>query len=156
VTFEEQAELLLEGPFAMVLLLVGDIRFNLLDCRRTDGESAVARLPLKIVQVRPLSFDPFRRRLLDFLQQVGHRHCAGEMAKDMDVVFNCVDLQRWTTEIIERPNEVTIESLTKRRIFEKRSAVLRAEYDMNQDFGEGLGHRFCLLSVIVVLHRDGL
>jgi len=46
------------------------------------------------------------------------------MAKDMDVIFCRVDLQRWTMKAIERADEVTIEPLAKCGVFEERPAIL--------------------------------
>jgi hypothetical protein len=73
---QQGEELLLKGPFAMVLFLAGDVRNDRLPPRLTDAKRAVTPLPAKSVRVL---VQPSRRISLEVLHPLA-KGMAGERA----------------------------------------------------------------------------
>ena len=70
--------------------------------------------------------------------QLGDGDGAGEVAQDVDVILDAVDEDRFATDVLQDAGHVGVEACAEVCVFEKWHAVLRAEYNVDDDAGEGL------------------
>ena len=90
---------------------------------------------------RFLLLHPFRRTALCRLDQASNGDGAGKVPEDVNVIFHAIDEDGLTADILKRARHVGVQAGAEFRVFEKGNAVLRAEYDMQDDAGEGLRHK---------------
>ena len=111
-------------------------RFNV---RRADTELAVTGLPREFGIPRVLFFDPTRRRTLDLLDNLRRRVVLGLREQDVDVVAHGIDFDQGRVMFLDDARDVSME-LAALLITQELAAALRAEDEVNDDVGEGLGH----------------
>ena len=92
VFLQEGDELRLEISFAMMLILVPDVRNCGADLSLPDGEGAITFLPFEALNHAD-SVHPMRRDALDFSHGCGDRHGRRQRQEKMDTVFCSSDLK---------------------------------------------------------------
>jgi hypothetical protein len=59
-------------------------------------------------------------------------------AKNVNMVFDSADLDRWAVEIVASASEIRVEAVAQIADGEKAHAVLRREHDVQINLGDGL------------------
>jgi hypothetical protein len=98
-------------------------------------------LPIETAEGRGFGLEPFGGAGFELLDQFGDGDFSRELAEDVDVVFDAVDGERGTVERFEDGDEIGVEFAAEGFVFEGGLAVFGTEDDVDQDVGEGLGHR---------------
>lgn len=123
----------------VMFLLMGDVGDDLVGIQLTDGKRAISALPMEIPELRPFGLNPFRRTDLDLLHHLRNGLGARQGEEQVDVVLHPADAQRWAAGRFEHRREIGVQlRLDFRR--EDAFTVFRAEDEVGQEAGEGLGH----------------
>jgi hypothetical protein len=123
----------------MMLFLVFDVPFHLLQIRLTHGKRAIARLPVELGVSGTVALGPFGASFLHLLNDLLQRMIPGKGKQRMNVILNSADRERGAIPFLIYPRVVR-EEFVAVRLCDPRLAVLRAEDQMNQVFYEGLRH----------------
>ncbi len=123
----------------VMLGLVTNVFPRRLDVHWAHAEPAVAGLPREIGIPRVLFFDPTRPRTLELFDNLRRRVVLGLCEQDVDVVAHGTDLDERRAVIPQNAGDVGME-FAALLIAQELAAVLRAEYEMDDDVGNGLGH----------------
>src|SRR5665213_324658 len=126
VVFSEQAtEFVLERFLAVVLLLVLNVFLKPAHMRRTERKSAVAILPIELLQVRELFLDPNGGAPLHLLNEIRRGHRLRKTAEKVYVVLDSSRFNAGRIEIIADLCEPLVHYLSTRRILQERLSFLR-------------------------------
>jgi hypothetical protein len=127
----------------VVFRLVANIFSHRLDMHRADAELAITRLPRKIRIPWVLCFNPTGRRRFDLLHKVRRSMIFRLCEQDVNMVAHGINFDERRIKVFENTRNIGMELATF-FVTEKLTAILCAEYEMNNDVGEGLGHGFKL------------
>ena len=85
------------------------------------------------------SFHPFRRRLLDLLNEFGLGHCSWKSRHDVNMIGSTIHACDFTSQITADGRNVRMQP--RPNVFsEPRFTILRAEDDVENDFAQRLRH----------------
>jgi hypothetical protein len=139
VFVQERTILVLKRTDAMMFLLVVDVGRDGHQVRRSHGEAPVAALPGEVAQGGGLGLEPFGRRGLQGLDQVGDGQRARESDGEMHMIGHAADAVGFTTGVSCHLGQIGVEVRAQRGV-EARKAILGTEHQMDDDEAEGLRH----------------
>ena len=90
VSLQEHSPLLRKSEPSMMLSLISNVCFRLLDQRRTDTRRRIPRLPLE-ESIAEISVAPFRRSGFDELHRLRQRHGGRKGEHDMGMIVKAAD-----------------------------------------------------------------
>jgi hypothetical protein len=125
--------------FAMVLLLVINVAYQLLQLTPTYGEISVATLPKKGLVLLTLVLNPGGRGPFDFLQELCLADSASESCGDVDVIGRATDTVGCAIAITTKSGQISMHARPN-YVVEPGPPVFSTEHDMKDDLAEGLGH----------------
>ena len=97
----------------MMLALIRDVAANGIDIGWRNAESAIPGLPCEFGVVGALGLDPFRRCLFRLFDHVADGCRAIEFEQYVHVVFNRIDQQRGTTQVLEDGSHVSMQCIAE-------------------------------------------
>src|ERR1035437_860295 len=93
----------------MMLLLVYYIPLQTIYSRVTYRESPIAILPVEVLIMHSLRFNPLRRTLLDFLNQICQSHGFWQCTEHVNMVRSSSNLQRIGFVVLQDSSKIGIE-----------------------------------------------
>jgi hypothetical protein len=90
VSLQEHSPLLRKSEPSMMLSLIANVCFRLLNQRRADTRRGIPRLPLER-SIAEISVAPFRRSRLDELHRLRQRHSGRKSEHDMSMIVKATD-----------------------------------------------------------------
>jgi hypothetical protein len=121
-------------------VLVFDVPLNASGIRRAHRQGGIALLPLKGRHSSAVPLDPLRRFDLRLLDQPGDCHCPRQSAKNVQMVRNDTQAQRWAFDGLKRPNQIRLELTPQRVVSQKGLAIFGAVDHVHQDVRQRLRH----------------
>lgn len=137
---EKRTVFLLKAFCPVVFALVGNVLADGFHIGFRNSKCAVSRLPCKCSEFRPLGFDPFGRGFFNVFDGLADGDGSGEIKKQMGVVLDGIDENGSTAEVLQHCRHVGVQRAAD-LVREDALAVFGAEYEVNVEAGEGLGHR---------------
>lgn len=96
----------------MMLLLIGDIGFELTSLGTAHRKGTIPALPGEILQVRELLVDPTGAIGLNVADGIGDRFILPELREQVDVIVDAADDDRVSALLPDRPAEILMHSFT--------------------------------------------
>jgi len=86
-----------------MLLLVLDVPPKIVYVRWANREYSISALPVEVGQGLVFGLDPFRRLPLDLGDKVGHGNRTRHVARDVHMVLNPTNDERWYADFRQAP-----------------------------------------------------
>ena len=129
----------------MMFFLMLNVMSNVRSLGFADGESRVSALPMKVVQVREVLFEPNRAPFFDVLDDGFHGVILREREENMSVINVAADDDCRRIPLLQNTRLVGPESLLDLGI-ENRDAMLRGIDEVHEIADERLRHDCCALT----------
>lgn len=124
-------------------LVMGGLRIDVTHQRgavaQPNRKRRIPALPAELRELRSLRLDPFGRRDLQSLNYSRDRFGSSEEQRDVNVVGNAANPDTTAPRAIENRSEIGMH-LRSNCVFQKRTPVLGAEYQVDKNIREGLRH----------------
>ena len=119
--------------------LVIHVVHEIIELAVTDRKSSVTSLPKEVLVIGPLGFDPSRRCLFDFLQQLRLADGSCQPGGNVNMIGCAANALGLAPAIAADGCQIGVHSRSNGWI-QPRAAVLGAEDDVEDDLAERLGH----------------